>query len=90
MHLSPRPGDYKLILHSCRDNTGKDFQVGCSERIRVKRNHAFGPPQRYQITADTSPATPRVLAQITSREGEGRQTRLCTGLRLCSLRCIFV
>lgn len=69
MHLSPRPGDYKIILHSCRDNTWKDFQDGCNERIGVKRNNAFGPPQRYQITADASPTTLRALAQIPSWEG---------------------
>lgn len=94
MHLRPWPGDYKLILHSCRVDTRKDFQDGCSERIRVKRNHAFGPPQCYQITADTSPTTPRALAQITSWEGEGREMLvslcLCVGLCACVCLCMFV
>ena len=79
MHSSPWPGDCKLILPSCRDNTLEDFQDGCSERIRVGKNHAFGPPQRYQIPADTSPTTPRALEQITRGERGGRRTN-----------CVFV
>ncbi|CAB1436635.1 unnamed protein product [Pleuronectes platessa] len=66
MCSSPWPGDCKIILHSCRDNTLEDFRDGRSERIRVGKNPAFGPAQRYQITADTSPTTPRALEQITS------------------------
>lgn len=72
--LSPWPGDNRD-----RDNTRKHFQGGCSERIRVKRNHAFGPPQRYQITADTSPTTPRALA--------GRQMLVSLSVRVCV--CVF-
>lgn len=41
-------------------------------------------PQCYQITADTSPTTPRALAQITSWEGK-RQT--CEFLLVCAPHC---
>ena len=85
MRLSPWSGDYTLILHF--GNTGRDFGLGCSERIKLKRNHEFGPPQHYQITADTSPSTPGFLAQITSWGEEGRP--LLKSVCVCC-PCMFV
>lgn len=95
MHvLSPWPGESKLILNSDMDNEKKDFQGGCEERIRAKWNHAFGPPQRYQITADTSPTTPRALAPITSREGKAGRCSwgcadVCVSIRTLSVAVLW-
>lgn len=71
MHVSPWPGDRRLILLQLQ-RAEEDFRGGCSERIRVKRSHAFGPPRCYQISADSLPAAPRALEHITSWEGKGR------------------
>lgn len=82
MHVCPWPGDCRLILLQLQ-RVEEDFWGGCSGRIRVKRSRVFGPPQCYQISADSLAAAPRALEHITSWEGKGRLAEFY----VCSAHC---